>query len=99
MSLEEARFRLPSPLRRIDDELYRCGPLDERETSIILMLSWGLDDRMVARELNIGPRTVQRDLANLMSRIGARTRFSAGVAVALNGWVSSSRPPQRIALP
>ena len=48
-----------------------------------LLLS-GLTDEAIARQLALGYRTVQRHIAALMTKLGAHTRFQAGVRAALD---------------
>ncbi|MGK5518214.1 hypothetical protein ACSNN9_02545 [Micromonospora sp. URMC 107] len=48
---------------------------------VVLLLS-GLTDEAIARQIGVGYRTVQRRIATLMSDLGARTRFQAGVQAA-----------------
>jgi DNA-binding NarL/FixJ family response regulator len=43
-----------------------------------LRLARGLDDRQVARELDIAVRTVRARVARLRAELGAATRFEAG---------------------
>jgi sugar-specific transcriptional regulator TrmB len=58
-------------------------PSDEDEQLLMLLVA-GLKDRAVARQLGVAPRTVLRRVANLMSSLGAQTRFQAG-------WLSAKR--------
>ncbi|GAA0586779.1 helix-turn-helix transcriptional regulator [Kribbella sandramycini] len=51
-------------------------PLDSR---LLTLLSAGLKDDAIARQLNLSSRTVGRRVAELMDTLGARTRFQAGV--------------------
>jgi sugar-specific transcriptional regulator TrmB/DNA-binding CsgD family transcriptional regulator len=50
--------------------------VDER---LLTLLSAGLKDEAIARQLRVSPRTVGRRTAELMERLGARTRFQAGL--------------------
>ncbi len=47
----------------------------------------GASDEQIARNLNIGLRTVRRRIAALMTDLGVDTRFQAGVEAARRGWV------------
>jgi len=60
----------------------RRASVDEHR--LITLLLSGLTDEAIARQLALGYRTVQRHIAGLMSRLGAHTRFQAGVQAALN---------------
>lgn len=79
------RYALPfSPAAATDGELDRAARAAEREQRrlVALMLS-GLTDERIAHHLGLGHRTVQRQVARLMSGFEARTRFQAGVQAAL----------------
>ncbi|MCG5217320.1 helix-turn-helix transcriptional regulator [Streptosporangium sp. KLBMP 9127] len=58
----------------------RNPPRDSRDDArLVALLLSGLTDEAIARQLGIGHRTAERRIANLMARLGARTRFQAGV--------------------
>lgn len=46
---------------------------------LLTMLSAGLKDEAIARQLAVSSRTVGRRVAELMDALGARTRFQAGL--------------------
>ncbi|WP_217235728.1 LuxR family transcriptional regulator [Streptomyces sp. AC555_RSS877] len=48
------------------------------DESILRMLLNGLEDKVIARRLDISLRTCQRRIADLMDALGARTRLQAG---------------------
>lgn len=52
------------------------------EDRLIALLLSGITDEAIARHLAIGYRTTQRHIAALMARLGADTRFQAGVQAA-----------------
>jgi sugar-specific transcriptional regulator TrmB/DNA-binding CsgD family transcriptional regulator len=60
---------------------------DELDRLILKLLAVGLSDSAVARQLNLSQRTVQRHVAALMTRLGARTRLQAGVQGVRQGWL------------
>jgi DNA-binding CsgD family transcriptional regulator len=60
----------------------RRSTVDEHR--LVTLLLSGLTDEAIARQLALGYRTVQRHIAALMTRLGAHTRFQAGVRAALN---------------
>jgi DNA-binding CsgD family transcriptional regulator len=62
------------------------GTLRDEERRIISLLALGLPDEAIARQLDIGHRTVQRRIHELMARLGATSRFQAGLLAARNGW-------------
>jgi len=54
-------------------------PSDDVDERLLTLLSAGLKDEAIARQLDVSPRTVGRRIAELMERLGARTRFQAGL--------------------
>ncbi|TJZ54164.1 helix-turn-helix transcriptional regulator [Streptomyces piniterrae] len=69
-----------------DRELNDAG-LTGQEVELLRLLSQGLTDEIAARRLGIGLRTVRRMMSDLMGRLGARSRFEAGVRAAQRGWL------------
>ncbi|TMR92862.1 helix-turn-helix transcriptional regulator, partial [Nonomuraea basaltis] len=59
----------------------RSRPADDAR--LIALLLSGLTDDAIARQLGVSHRTAERRIAELMARLGARTRFQAGVLAAL----------------
>jgi DNA-binding CsgD family transcriptional regulator len=61
----------------------RTGPermtLSPREWQVLQLLAQGCTDEAVARSLDVSLRTVRRVTADLMARLGARSRFQAGL--------------------
>lgn len=66
--------------------------VSEEERRIISLLGMGLPDEAIARQLGIGYRTVQRRVQALLARLGATSRFQAGVLAANRGWWSPAGP-------
>jgi DNA-binding CsgD family transcriptional regulator/sugar-specific transcriptional regulator TrmB len=62
------------------------GPT-EAERMLLRMLSRGLTDEVAAKRLSVSVRTVQRRMEGLMTRLGAASRFEAGVKAASRGWL------------
>jgi len=67
-------------------------PRDERglnpqEQEILRLLASGQTDEVVARRLDVSVRTGRRITAELMERLGARSRFQAGYLAAVHGWL------------
>ncbi|MFJ3762979.1 helix-turn-helix domain-containing protein [Streptomyces sp. NPDC090080] len=58
----------------------------DEERRIISLLAMGMPDEAIARQLEIGHRTVQRRVQALLGRLGAASRFQAGVLAASRGW-------------
>lgn len=70
----------------------RSGPdpfaITERDRQILTMLASGASDAGIARYLGVSQRTVLRQTAALSARLGATTRFQAGVQAVRQGLIS-----------
>ncbi|MEU1399498.1 LuxR C-terminal-related transcriptional regulator [Micromonospora zamorensis] len=62
--------------------------LNGQERELLQLLARGLTDDAAAKRLGLSLRTVRRMMADLMERLGARSRFEAGLQVAAHGWLS-----------
>jgi len=58
---------------------------DGDEEALLGLLAAGLTDTAIARQLDLGLRTVQRRISTVMSRLNAKTRFQAGVILGREG--------------
>ncbi|WP_255954637.1 LuxR C-terminal-related transcriptional regulator [Streptomyces odontomachi] len=58
-----------------------------QELELLRLLELGSTDEVAARRLGVSLRTVRRMMAELMGRLGARSRFEAGVLAARAGWM------------
>jgi DNA-binding CsgD family transcriptional regulator len=65
--------------------------LSEQESTVLRLLAAGLTDEAVAKRIGCSPRTARRIASQLMERLGAQSRFQAGVHAAANGWLSGDR--------
>lgn len=63
------------------------APLDDRDTRVLALLSVGASDKVIARQVGISVRTVERRVRYLMEHLSAATRFQAGVQAARRGGV------------
>lgn len=61
--------------------------LSARERDVLVLLAAGLADEPMAVRLGISVRTVRRLISSLMYRLGARSRFQAGVKAVHRGWL------------
>ena len=61
--------------------------LNAQERELLRLLGQGLTDEAAGKSLGLGLRTVRRMMADLMERLGARSRFEAGLAAARRGWL------------
>ncbi|MFH8473487.1 helix-turn-helix domain-containing protein [Streptomyces sp. NPDC018000] len=94
MGLFEAVWREAMPLRlggRGLPEEVSAGP-DATDLEILSLLLAGLTDASVAKQLDLGLRTVQRRVKGLMELAGVSTRLQLGWHAYERGWVA--RTPQ-----
>ncbi|PCG86413.1 helix-turn-helix transcriptional regulator [Streptomyces sp. WZ.A104] len=61
--------------------------LSPRERELLMLLGIGCTDDLAARRLGISLRTVRRMSSELRDRLGARSRFEAGVRAVKEGWL------------
>ncbi|MFI1105060.1 LuxR C-terminal-related transcriptional regulator [Streptomyces melanogenes] len=59
----------------------------EQERALLTLLAQGHTDESAALQLHISARTARRIMASLNERLGARSRFEAGLRAARLGWV------------
>lgn len=64
--------------------------LSAQDARLLALLTTGMPDRSIAKQLGLSYRTFQRRLHRLMMMLGAETRFQAGLRAAARGWVSLS---------
>jgi len=76
---------LSFPLRT-DGSAVDYGPTPD-ERRLLALLTTGLPDVVIARQLGLSYRTYQRRLQELMRRLDAETRFQAGIRAVLLGWI------------
>jgi len=62
----------------------RPSPLERR---IVRMLAAGVKDDAIARQLEVSSRTINRYMDRIMGKLGASTRFQAGLQAARHGWL------------
>ncbi len=60
------------------------------EEEAIWLLAQGYTDETVAKRLSVSPRTSRRIVESMMRRLGARSRFQAGVLAERNGLLNQS---------
>jgi DNA-binding NarL/FixJ family response regulator len=68
-------------------DLPDAAELNAREKELLSLLSSGSTDESAAARLGVSVRTVRRMVADIMNRLGARSRFQAGVKAADRGWL------------
>ncbi|MBR7837137.1 hypothetical protein KDL01_27920 [Actinospica durhamensis] len=84
--LFEAVWDRAIPLNRFES---RSGPeaLSNRDRQLLGLLASGATDGAIARTFGWSTRTVQRHVQQLMTQVGARTRFQIGMEAARRGWI------------
>ncbi|MFJ1752011.1 LuxR C-terminal-related transcriptional regulator [Kitasatospora sp. NPDC088134] len=65
----------------------------EIDRTILQLLAAGLKDETVARRVGLSLRTARRHIADIMARLGAESRFQAGVAAARAGLLDAPEEP------
>ncbi len=73
--------------------------LTSQESAVLRLLSEGLTDEGVARKLGVSVRTGRRITAELMARLGAKSRFQAGLRAARIGWIGEDEDGGLMDLP
>ena len=75
--------------RHVRSSVEPHGPAPStQDRELLEMLSAGLVDETIAAQLGVSVRTIRRRISAIMSRLGARSRFQAGVIAAHAGWVT-----------
>ena len=66
---------------------YQRVELEEKESRILVLLSSGISDSAIARQMEMSQRTVERRIKALMDRLGAQSRFQMGLLARERGWL------------
>ncbi|WMX46983.1 LuxR C-terminal-related transcriptional regulator [Streptomyces roseicoloratus] len=61
--------------------------LTDHERELLRLLATGLTDEAVGQRLGVTDRTIRRQVASIMERLGASSRFEAGIKAAQRGWL------------
>ncbi|MCE7004246.1 helix-turn-helix transcriptional regulator [Kibdelosporangium philippinense] len=77
----------PRAVPLFTSDLPDSAELTVRQREILTLLWEGHTDESAAARLEISVRTVRRSVAEIMSRLGARSRFQAGAKAADRGWL------------
>ncbi len=80
----ESALPISTPARQLDAE-----ELTAQEQAVLKLLLEGHTDDVVARKLGVSVRTGRRVTAQLMIRLGARSRFQAGALAMSRGWLGA----------
>jgi DNA-binding NarL/FixJ family response regulator len=63
-------------------------PLTERETDVLRLLARGLANKEIARELQIGEKTVKTHVSNILAKLGVQSRTQAALQAGRMGLTS-----------
>ena len=63
------------------------GGLDPQERALLRLLAAGVTDDAAARRLGLSRRTITRMMSEITERLGATSRFQAGIRAAQRGWL------------
>lgn len=61
--------------------------LSETDRALLHLLHAGLKDETISRQLGLSERTLRRRTADLITRLGATSRFQAGAQAVRRGWL------------
>jgi DNA-binding CsgD family transcriptional regulator/sugar-specific transcriptional regulator TrmB len=87
IALFEQSWDAARPLSAQDAPSTEGDAPTQEERALLRLLSRGLTDEAAASRLGVSVRTVQRRMEGLMARLGAASRFEAGVKAAARGWL------------
>ncbi|MEU3916026.1 MULTISPECIES: helix-turn-helix transcriptional regulator [unclassified Streptomyces] len=85
-ALFEQTWRSAVPLGA-DRDVDADSGLSPGEKELLGFLAAGMTDEAAAKRLGLSLRTVRRQMAGLMERLGASSRFEAGLKAAQRGWL------------
>jgi two-component system, NarL family, response regulator LiaR len=68
--------------------------LTERETEVLRLLAQGQSNKQIARNLQIGEKTVKTHVSNILSKLGVQSRTQATLYAIRVGLVSASPEDQ-----
>jgi DNA-binding CsgD family transcriptional regulator len=86
VSIYEHAWEVAVPLGAWAEQDSRTG-LTHEEQQMLRMIAKGLTDEAAGRRLGLSQRTVRRKISGMMERLGATSRFEAGVKAAQHGWL------------
>ncbi|MFJ2824321.1 LuxR C-terminal-related transcriptional regulator [Streptomyces toxytricini] len=86
VALFEQTWQSAVPLGADRSKDARTG-LGASERELLRLLAAGLTDEVAGRRLGISARSVRRQMAVLMERLDASSRFEAGLKAAQRGWL------------
>jgi DNA-binding CsgD family transcriptional regulator len=69
----------------------RGCPLSQSQHDVLRLLAQGLQDKAIARRLNISESTVHRHINAITSHLDVTSRFAAGAAAQRRGWLNAPK--------
>ncbi|MGQ5261081.1 LuxR C-terminal-related transcriptional regulator [Micromonospora sp. ZYX-F-536] len=85
--LFEVFWRLGAPIHATADAAQPDDEPSAETQRLLALLTAGLTDESIARDLGISKRTVHRRVSRLQELLGARSRFQLGVQASRRGWL------------
>jgi sugar-specific transcriptional regulator TrmB len=77
-----------SGAQELEEAVTAAAPgASELDRSVLMLMSSGVKDEAAARQLGISDRTYRRHVADILIRLGASSRFQAGVEAVRRGWL------------
>jgi DNA-binding CsgD family transcriptional regulator len=86
LDLFEHAWNTAVPLGAIRHQDLETG-LSATDRDLLRLLGGGLTDEAAAQRLGVSSRTVRRQMAAVMERLHAASRFEAGIKAAQRGWL------------
>ncbi|MCX4801332.1 LuxR C-terminal-related transcriptional regulator [Streptomyces sp. NPDC058682] len=86
LELFEQAWNTAVPLGATRPDDPRTG-LTDHERELLRLLGTGLTDEAAGQRLGLTDRTIRRQVASIMERLGAASRFEAGIKAAQRGWL------------
>jgi DNA-binding NarL/FixJ family response regulator len=66
--------------------------LTDREVEVLELIAGGLSNAAISQALTVSPKTVERHISNILTKMGARDRTQAAVAAVQQGIVQPRHP-------
>ncbi|MFC3500609.1 LuxR C-terminal-related transcriptional regulator [Micromonospora krabiensis] len=85
--LFEVFWRLGAPIHPTTDAAEPDAEPTVATQRLLALLTAGLTDEAIARDLGVSKRTVHRRVSRLQELLGARSRFQLGVQASRRGWL------------
>ncbi|MFI7608939.1 LuxR C-terminal-related transcriptional regulator [Micromonospora sp. NPDC049366] len=85
--LFEVFWRLGAPIHPTADAAEPDAEPTAATQRLLALLTAGLTDEAIARDLGVSKRTVHRRVSRLQELLGARSRFQLGVQASRRGWL------------